>query len=302
MEEIKDKLDYLIKVTVNTEGKLTDLSNRLINVGSKLDQKIEELVSRVNELEKNSEFLSADYDIIKQNSASYDKQLEMENLSFKQKIDCLENEVEQEKISRNQDAQYQRSSVNLKILGVPKQEGEDELTDTNNVKTVEVIKKLANAAGISNFYESQIDVCHRNGKSQYAPIYVRFHKKDSRMNFFKQMKKFDTMKNLELMEDEKELKLWRVEKKKVFPDKDWTKEKPRVTVQEPLTNFNGQLLNLARIKARNNKYEYSGYIVKGEVRVIKSENSDFIAIKETKTRYVDCNLHMSSKKEKMLNV
>ena len=108
-------------------------------------------------------------------------------------VDNLQNDLEQEKTSRNKDAQYQRYAVNLKILGLPLQ-GEEGNSDTskmrqkstsaNNRKTLDFISRLVDAAGITNFNTEQIDVCHRLGSNHFSPIIARFSKKTGQKIIF----------------------------------------------------------------------------------------------------------------------
>ena len=76
----------------------------------------------------------------------------------------------------------------------------------------------------------------------------------------------------------KELTNWRDEKTKYQPRKDWTNEYPRLNVVEHLTNMNNELLKAASIKARALQYKFPGYVLNGEVRVKRTENSHHISI------------------------
>ena len=87
---------------------------------------------------------------------------------------------------RNREQQYTRTSINLKLCGVPIQEGEEEVSNTKtNPITKFVIEKVCEAAGIQ-VPESSIDVCHRLGNDTHSPIIIRFSSKSARFDFYNQ--------------------------------------------------------------------------------------------------------------------
>ena len=59
---------------------------------------------------------------------------------MKKQLDKIEKELEQERAARNEDTQYHRSSLNVKIMGIPYQKGEEIKADANNKASVSVIE------------------------------------------------------------------------------------------------------------------------------------------------------------------
>ena len=53
----------------------------------------------------------------------------------------------------------------------------------------------------------------------------------------------------------------------------------RLYIQETLTKEDRELLKLSREEAKRLKYKYKDYTIKGEVRVIKNESSDYLVIR-----------------------
>ena len=160
-----------------------------------LDRKFSDEVSRldkkINDIEQSQQFLSDEYQknkIVMNNITNKNVKIEQENKLLHSELSKLTKELEQEKATRNEEAQYHRTSLNVRITGIPFQAGEDDITDTNNKETLSIIQKVSTISKIQNFDIKHVDVCHRVGYSKYSPIIIRFKTKDKRMNFFKQRK------------------------------------------------------------------------------------------------------------------
>ena len=104
----------------------------------------------------------------------------------------------QEKIACNSDAQYQRTSINVKLCGLPLQPGEVIQSNTpSNPVTSALVTRVCEAASISLLSPNDVDVCHRLGSRPRCPIIIRFKSKSARYNFFNQrwkLKETDTTK------------------------------------------------------------------------------------------------------------
>ena len=287
---------HLEELCTDTNNNINNLSRRfstLENKVSNLDQRIDTFEKELVDCKNSASFLSDKYDDHQKKLDEQQRQivnLSSENEDLKIILDNINNELEAEKSNRNKDSQYHRSSINVKILGIPVQPGEEgyvivdgkkvKSSSSDNHKTREVIRILADAAEINDFNTNQVDVCHRIGNYSYCPIIIRFTRKQDRENFFRQRGRF---KNIDISEvaiatTMKELTNWRDEKTKYQPRKDWTNEYPRLNVVEHLTNMNNELLKAASIKARALQYKFPGYVLNGEVRVKRTENSHHISI------------------------
>ena len=282
MGEVEKKLNELLSSVANLTIAVNDISSKLngvdakiTSVEEKLDAKINSIDTRVKSLEGDFQFYSDSFEEFKRSKDVLNEKclnLEVENKNMKARMDQMENDFVNEKIIRNKESQYHRSSVNLKILGIPSQPGENSYNNTSNKATVQVVSKLAEVANIAGFESNQIDVCHRLGSDNYGPIIVRFTKKDDRYSFFKQKSKLKdvNMTILGLKEDEQNLEKWRESMSKI------------ISSQDHLTSQNNFLLKLAKTKARSLDYEQPGYFYDGEVRVRKNEHSKYVAIQSTK--------------------
>ena len=289
MGQLENNIDILIKsvnnlTTTVTElkSRIDDVNSKISNVEAKLDAKIQCIDSRVKSLESDFEFYSNYFEEAKVDHEKFSNQirdLACTNKNLKKETDNLAVSLQNEKIARNRDAQYHRSSVNVKITGLPMQTGEDQYTTTNNKATLAVINNLVRAAGIDNYNSNQIDVCHRIGTSHFSPIILRFWKKDDRCTFFKQKGKLKDITpekcNLKINKDE--LGNWR--RFMAGNIKNVDKASPNIFMQEHLTSINGELLKSSKAKAKGLGYDYPGYVIDGEVRCRKAQGEKYIAIK-----------------------
>ena len=67
---------------------------------------------------------------------------------LKEQIDVVGNELQNEIIINNEQHQYNMTAINLKVLGVPKQDGEDVKETKCNIASFDVLEKIALAAKI----------------------------------------------------------------------------------------------------------------------------------------------------------
>ena len=142
-------------------------------------------------MENSCKHISAQYDEVlktaNKNSANFTdlnarvQSLSDENVLLKKQISDCRNELTQEKTARNSDAQYQRTSINVKLCGLPLQPGEEIQTNTpSNPVTSALVQRVCEASTISLLSANDIDVCHRLGSQPRSPIIIRFVSKSAR--------------------------------------------------------------------------------------------------------------------------
>ena len=106
-------------------------------------------------------------------------------------MDDLRNDLEQEKIGRNYSDQYHRTSINIKLCGVPAKPGEDVRGDTaSNPVTLDVVRTICRQLDV-HLPNDAVDVVHRLGDGSTAPIIIRFASKSACTNFVRQKGKFN---------------------------------------------------------------------------------------------------------------
>lgn len=297
MEEIDRKLEVVLERTAkldNLESLLTQLNSRLSTVEDRLNIEVANLVKRVVDVEASQDFLGKQYEAVKKANERMIKttaNLEAENVKLNKNCHSLKNELEQEKYARSRDSQYLRSSFNVKLCGIPIQEGEDDPSKPNNPVTLGLIDKVAEASGMERFSTQQIDVCHRVGNKLFSPIIMRFKTKHDRLCFYKQKKNLN-----ELTADDIGIKLTDEQqndmKKSDTGNRGGGRGRGRgggasgaerqtsssIYMQESLTQLNAELLKEAKVAASALQYEFPGYVTNGEVRVKLNKSAKFIAI------------------------
>ena len=195
-----------------------------------------------------------------------------ENVYLKSMMHDVKSKLEEEQVKRNIDAQYHRTSLNLKLCGVPFQPGEEVKTQNpNNAVTCEVVKRVCVAAHI-NLPQNAIDVCHRLGDDDYSPIIIRFFGKSSRYSFFTQRYKLKDITSTCIDFTKLPHVNYPPNIKRRTPIRD--NKESDIFVQEHLTKYSKNLLNAAK-KTLQKHFEYPGYIMNGEVRCKKSQNAKF---------------------------
>ena len=109
------------------------------------------------------------------------------------------------------------------------------------------------------------DVAHRTSKRQNTPIIMLFNKKSDRTNFFKQRKKFHSLRAHQFQSSQL------VDEEVTLPDIDnergeeTSNNKMLIILNESLTPTNRRLLKEAKKVRKQHNYKYKGYTVNGEV-------------------------------------
>lgn len=282
MEDIKSIKEDLAILLERTKGiseltsSVNDINIRLQKLELKFGDEMRRFDKSVEELLESQDFISKEFEkqkTVMNNITNKNTLVDKENKTLKGQLTSLQHQLEEEKASRNVDTQYLRSSLNIKIVGVPFQIGEDIKSEPNNQATLAIVLKIAEVAHINHFSYNHIDVCHRVGTDKYSPIIVRFKEKAGRMKFFNQRKNLWNIntKDFGFYGQNEEKKA--VDRRR---NKDYT---PYVQLQESLTNYNAELLRLAREKTEGLNYEFNGYVSNGQIRVKKKEKDKFIAIR-----------------------
>ena len=325
-KEIMGKVD-------SVSNKLSNLTNKMTKVEEKVnsnEKKIEDMLKeqtkhadRLKDLElmldtnkgsigdhSNSlQFLSDSYELLKDQPAELEA-VKKENVELKKVTDDLLKRLEAEKTARNIEQQYHRTSLNVKLCGVPVQEFEDEVTTVSNPVTLEAIKRVCIAASII-FDTASVDVCHRlpSGEGQTPPIIIRFRSKRQRFHFFNQKKKLQNIKSVDFTDITKGVVIGAMSKAVGGRGEETNRgrgergrgrggrgrggrgrgdgpsrgdsrpatEDLQIYMQEHLTKFNKELLKAAREKL-NGKYQYAGYVKNGQIRARIKDGEDFLII------------------------
>lgn len=150
----------------------------------------------------------------------------------------------------------------------------------NNLKTLSIINNLATAANILNFDCDQIDVCHRTSDYYFAPIIIKFLKKQDKENFMRQRAKLKDVNvdDLHVDYDLAKLKEWRDGMVRRISGKDWNQEIPRIMLHEHLTEMNNNILKQARTEAYKKGYKFTGYLSGTTICVRKTSESQPVKI------------------------
>ena len=308
LEDLNAKLDLLLNnVSVmdtklsHMDTKLSQTNERMIQLELKFDEKFSVLEEKIRSLEDSQDFISKQYDkvkLINDNLITEHSNHDQEIIKMKQNLDKLNNELDQERTARNISEQYLRTSYNVKLGGIPIQPNEDESNSTSNTATRDIVEKVAVASKMTNFNVNQIDVCHRLGKNIFSPIIIKFYKKADRFNFFNQkgLLKSLTLTNLNFKVSSEQVAILNsAQSRNSSPggrgggrqqggrsarwfDKDGKLKDRSIFLQESLTELNGELLKLAKDAAIAVGYKYTGYTVKGQVRVKLSDGAKYIPI------------------------
>ena len=281
--------DILSKHTEKILLKLSSVENKLqtqieqVNVRCSTIEKTQtENDKRIAELEKSAEFDAKT--IIEQNKQieTLKKEQKAQNTEIngmKTALDNLKNECMQEYWEQNSRDQYFRTSFFVKVNGIAIQEGEEKAskTEATNLKTLEVVSRLADHCEFQGFDPSQVDVCHRVSKDVFSPIVIKFKHKNDRFRFYKQRSKLSNLHTddlgFSLTHDQAAILLSPQSVRGVSNSrgkghhpsrsksrggahlarsyvKDGQIELPFVAIYESLTTKNTELLRLARIAAK----------------------------------------------------
>ena len=323
-----DKIDETVRKLDKIDETVTSINKRLDSIETETIQLKEDLLkekqerlklnntinlhtTKIGEIENSCSFVSTKYDELLTTNAHEQKKteknstdisnLQRENTRLKASIDNLKNELEQSKIERNTEQQYHRTSLNIKLCGVPTQVGEEESRDgPSNSVTREVIDLVCKTAGIT-MKRDAIDVCHRLGRQGLGPIIIRFATKSARFDFMKQgLQKLKGVTSSGI--DFSKLKTHQrsgslppanvtVTRSKSSHGGESDETKPNmdadvsaqpkdtpIYIQEHLTQYNKTLLNDTRA-ALQQTHRYPGYVKNGEIRAKLKENDKFVVIK-----------------------
>ena len=166
-------------------------------------------------------------------------------------------------MSRNQLAQYHRSSLNVILAGIPLQPNEQ---SDNPWEVLKVIDKVAVKGGFTGYNKGDIDVAHRLPAKKGNPsIIIRFKSKSARMNFYTQRAKLRGVTAESLDRQNGDAGSGEVS----FRGVRGASAESKIYILESLTQFNGELLKEAKTIAKGKGYEFYGYTVNGEVCVNK---------------------------------
>ena len=269
----------------------------------------------IQETKDSCEFTSQKYELVKNHPDELNA-IKQENVGLKKSLDDLGTQLKEEKTARNIEQQYHRTSLNIKLCGVPTQDYEDESISASNPITEEVIKRVCSAASII-FDTASIDVCHRMGNStddRPSPIIIRFKSKRQRNHFFDQKNKLKNIAPLDV-----DFSNIHGDMNNLFPRRGGSRGGSRgdsrggsrggdsrggsrggarsrdsrsgdvsdgitqkvhlspIYMQEHLTKRNKDLLKSAKAKL-NGTFKFPGYVKNGEVRAKREEESKFVSI------------------------
>lgn len=286
MDELKENVRQLLTRFDKFEKTVTNIDERVSILANQLNKQVLDITKKVDDIENSQKFINSQYE--KQKKATdyimtEEKLRKNEHKILTDKINRMDEQLKAERSTRNVMAQYDRSSFQVKILGLPQQDGEDKIGLGSNKVTEKVVTNLLHTAGVANFQQEQIDVAHRvppRRESDTPAVIIRFTRKNDRMNLYGQRQ---LLRNVELDPDRLDEMGADIvfRRKPTQHDREVTfrgEGKPIILV-EALTEMNGELLNLARNIAKPLEYTYPGYTVKGQVRVKKNKDSKvFIAI------------------------
>ena len=247
---------------------ISSLAENLKEYKAEMANRINVIESNVTKIDESQKFIAEQYDKSKttmDNLIKKNTQLDKENKEMNGRIKELEHKFEQEKISRIEQAQYQRRNM-LEIYGIPV---------TENENCVDIIDKLANLAKIEKFNRNMVEVAHRIGTKQLAAIIMMFKDRNDRDNFYAQKAKIRKLHvNQILSQDEESIKKYPEENEKRNPD-------TFIFVNESLTPENKELMRETRNKAKEKSYKFV-WTHKGGIRVRKTTDSQAIKIRSKK--------------------
>ena len=283
IKSIKEDLAILLERTESIPELaliIKRINTRLESLEIKFNDEIKRVDKNITELKASQDFISYEFEkhkTIMNNITNKNILIEKENIVLKNQLTSLTHQLDEEKAGRNEDTQYHRTSLNVKVVVVPLQIGEDDKTEPNNKATLAIISKIAEGVDIVGYHPSHIDVCHRvlyrskEGVVSAGPIIIRFTSKRNRFLFFNQKNKLKEIKVSDLQLINKEMSQTNKEMSQT--------NKAEIFMQESLTRMNSELLRLAKEVAGGLHYKYAGYVVEGQVRVKIADKAKFIAIR-----------------------
>ena len=306
-----DGIDDDLKVQKNTIAGIQKIQTQDPNRINTNLVDIHEVKDKIGKLEQSVSFVSEQYDDISPTVGKHTdaikkieqqhETLKQENVQIKKWYSDLKNELAQEKAGRNQDQQYVRTSVNLKLCGVPLQTGEEATVTPCNIVTKAVIQRVCDAANIQ-MESNAIDVCHRLSQEPRSPIIIRFTSKSSRFHFYNQRNLLKEIiddidfSNLPIPDDPEALPT----RTRSGAGRDTRGGRPmtrsttrqltgaqeiaqngeiEIFVQEHLTKYTKDLLRETKDKLKDKGFAYGGYVKHGEVRVKKAAEDKYTVVR-----------------------
>ena len=289
--QILEKLTSIEQVVHDNKDRLTRIESSVDNHGK-----------RILDIEKSIEFHA---NIVEDQKAEINKlkktfaDQNTEVLNLKIELDSCLNQIKQERIERNKQDQYFRSSFFVQLYGIALQPGEEKAgKEASNKHTLEVVRKVASHCHFEGFDTNQIDVCHRVSKNSFSPIIIKFKNKNDRARFYKQRTALKDMKTGDFgfhLSNEQATMLrsgntssfgrggLHSTRGRQAQSQSANSPEPRipyVSIFENLTKMNADLLKEARIAATHANFKYKGYSVNGEIRVKLSDGATHIAIND----------------------
>jgi hypothetical protein len=195
LSKLDDRVKSNEEKVAGLEQTTTRDSIRIANV----EEGIQNHTEVLKDVQESCTFLSNSYELLKELPKEL-AALKHENVLLKKCNDDLTIRLQNEEISGNNGRQYQRDVHNVKLVGIPHQEYEDYSKTKSNPVTLEVVKRVCDAASIS-FDQRNVDVCHRLGKSSVerpAAILLRFPTKFWRNEFYDQRDNLKTITQRDL--------------------------------------------------------------------------------------------------------
>jgi hypothetical protein len=190
--------------------------------------------------------------------------MEEENRAMNEKIRALDYNLKDEKMNRNDDSQYTRSSFMVELSGLPPyKQGEN---------TLDIVKRVASLAEIENFDAGQIDVTHRLSQKHNSPVIIMFSQKSYRQNFYFQRNKIKYLHVNQILD-----------KTADYPDPAKRRDANTfIYLNESLTPVNRDIFIKTKQQLKYKQYKkVHPYTVKGQVRVRLQENAEPIILRCT---------------------
>ena len=153
------------------------------------------------------------------------------------------------------------ASFMVEFSGIPQSKSKHD-----GKKIVEMIARLGKFKG---FNPDMIDMAHFVSEKENAPLIVTFTRKADRQQFYKQKSLLKNIHINQLITDDE-----------TYQQGDAEVRAPNtyIYLNESLTKMNRDLIIKCKKQSKLLNYKYQGYTVKGQVRVKKTDNSEFIPI------------------------
>ena len=267
--------------TVSIQKNTTQSNTNALNIAD-----IQQQLNEYDDYAASVKYTSETIDTVQQSVSTMETsiaQLSKENVALKHRIDNLSKAVATEQANNNQQHQYFRTSVNVKLCNVPLCPGEEQQSPDvpSNQTTLHVIHAVCEAADIS-YNPHSIDVCHRIGSdSPRAPIIIRFRTKSDRFEFWSQRNKLKNISASALNYSnipkpvppstprQSNRSQRQQHEHQHRPTNNNNNNHDSIYMQEHLTKLNKTLLKEAKTVFKD-LAEYPGYVKNGEIRVKRS--------------------------------